>query len=91
MRCFYMENLNLYVEECLSVMKSTKNIAEYSSLAYSSDLNDFIKFCGGEINNDILVKYVSHLSQDRHLCDTTISRKLITLKMFLSIYIAKIS
>lgn len=82
MRCFYMENLNFYVEECLSVMKSTKNISEYSSLAYGSDLNDFIKFCGGGIDNDILVKYVSHLSQDRHLCDTTISRKLITLKMF---------
>lgn len=82
MRCFYMINLNLYAEECLSVMKSTKNISEYSYLAYSSDLNDFIKFCSGEIDNDVLVKYVSHLSQDRHLCDTTISRKLITLKMF---------
>lgn len=82
MRCFYMINLNFYAEECLSVMKSTKNISKYSSLAYSSDLNDFIKFCGGEIDNDVLVKYVSHLSQDRHLCDTTISRKLITLKMF---------
>lgn len=77
-----MENLNFYAEECLSVMKSTKNISKYSRLAYSSDLNDFIKFCGGEIDNDVLVKYVSHLSQDRHLCDTTISRRLITLKMF---------
>lgn len=77
-----MENLNFYAEECLSVMKSTKNISEYSRLAYSSDLNDFIKFCGDEIDNDILVKYVSHLSQDRHLSDTTISRRLITLKMF---------
>lgn len=77
-----MENLNFYAEECLSVMKSTKNISEYSCLAYRSDLNDFIKFCGGEIDNDVLVKYVSHLSQDRYLCDTTISRKLITLKMF---------
>lgn len=82
MRCFYMKNLNFYAEECLSIMKCTKNISDYSSLAYGSDLNDFIKFCGGEIDNDILVKYVSHLSQDRHLCDTTISRKLITLKMF---------
>ena len=82
MRCFYMINLNLYAEECISVMKSTKNISEYSCLAYSSDLNDFIKFCSGGIDNDVLVKYVSHLSQDRHLCDTTISRKLITLKMF---------
>ena len=82
MRCFYMENLNFYAEECLSVMKSTKNISECSSLAYGSDLNDFIKFCSDRIDNDVLVKYVSYLSQDRHLCDTTISRKLITLKMF---------
>lgn len=89
MRCFYMENLNFYAEECLSVMKSTKNISAYSSLAYSSDLNDFIKFCGGEIDNDVLVKYVSHLSQDRHLCDTTISRKLITLKMFFEFLYSK--
>ncbi len=77
-----MENLNFYAEECLSVMKSTKNISEYSCLAYSSDLNDFIKFCDGKIDKDVLVKYVFHLAQDRHLCDTTISRKLITLKMF---------
>lgn len=77
-----MENLNFYAEECLSIMKSTKNISEYSRLAYSSDLNDFIKFCSGEIDNDVLIKYVSHLSQDRHLSDVTISRKLITLKMF---------
>ncbi len=77
-----MENLNFYAEEFLSIMKSTKNISEYSYLAYSSDLNDFIKFCNGNIDNDLLVKYVSHLSQDKHLCDTTISRKLITLKMF---------
>ncbi len=82
MGCFYMENLNLYAEECLSIMKYTKNISEYSSLAYSSDLKDFIKFCAGEIDKDILVKYVSHLSQERCLRDTTISRKLITLKMF---------
>ncbi len=84
-----MENLNFYVEECLSVMKSTKNISEYSSLAYGSDLKDFIKFCGGGIDNDVLVKYVSHLSQDRHLCDTTISRKLITLKMFFEFLYSK--
>lgn len=77
-----MEKLKLYAEECLSVMKSTKNISEYSCIAYSSDLNDFIKFCGDEIDNDVLVKYVTHLSQNRHLCDTTISRRLITLKMF---------
>ena len=77
-----MENLNFYAKECLSVMKSTKNISEYSCLAYNSDLNDFIKVCSGEIDNDVLVKYVSHLSQDRRLSDTTISRKLITLKMF---------
>lgn len=82
MRCFYMKNLNLYAEDCISIMKSTKNISEYSVLAYNSDLNDFTNFCNGEINNDTLVKYVSHLSQERHLCDTTINRKLITLKMF---------
>ena len=77
-----MRNLKLYAVECLSVMKFTKNISEYSILAYSSDLNDFIKFCNGEVDNDVLVKYMSHLSQDRHLSDTTISRRLITLKMF---------
>lgn len=84
-----MENLNLYAEECLSVMKSTKNISEYSKLAYSSDLKDFISFCNGKINKNILVEYVSYLSQERHLCDTTISRKLITLKMFFEFLYSK--
>lgn len=82
MRCFNMESLNFYAEECLSVMKSTKNISEYSCLAYSSDLNDFIEFCNGNVDSEVLVKYVSHLSQDRQLSDTTIRRRLITLKMF---------
>lgn len=77
-----MENLNFYAEESLSVMKSTKNISDYTFIAYRSDLNDFIKFCNGKINNNILVEYVYSLSQERCLCDTTISRKLITLKMF---------
>ncbi len=77
-----MENLNLFAEDCLSIMRSTKNISEYTIIAYSSDLKDFINFCNGQINNDILVKYVSYLSQKQHLRDTTISRKLITLKMF---------
>ena len=40
-----MRKLNLYAEQCISIMKSTKNISEYSKLAYSSDLKDFIKFC----------------------------------------------
>jgi integrase/recombinase XerC/integrase/recombinase XerD len=84
-----MENLYLYAEECLSVMKSTKNISEYSRLAYSSDLKDFIRFCNGKINKKILVEYVSYLSQERHLCDTTISRKLITLKMFFEFLYSK--
>ena len=89
MRCLYMKNLNLYAEECLSVMKSTKNISEHSKLAYSSDLKDFISFCNGKINKNILVEYVSYLSQERQLCDTTISRKLITLKMFFEFLYSK--
>lgn len=84
-----MKNLNSVAEECLSIMKSTKNISEYSMRAYSSDLKDFISFCNGKINKNILVEYVSYLSQERHLCDTTISRKLITLKMFFEFLYSK--
>ena len=60
-----MENLILYAEECISIMKSTKNISEYSCLAYSSDLNDFISFCGGEIDNKMLVKYARGVQIDK--------------------------
>ncbi len=77
-----MDKLSLYAKEFLSVIKSTKNLSDYSITAYESDLKDFINFCKNDVNDDVIVTYVAHLSKERHLCDTTIKRKLITLKMF---------
>ena len=45
-----MTNLILYAENYVFVIKSTK-ILKNGSIAYHSDLNNFIKLCNGEINS----------------------------------------
>ncbi len=70
-------------EEFLGVMESTKNLTDKTLCAYQSDLYDFNCFIGDdEFGQETLLKYVSHLKQERGLKDSTVHRKLVTLKMF---------
>lgn len=69
----------------LRTIQATKNLSEKSISAYRSDLSDLIVYVSAnnsELSQSLVLEYVQHLSQDRHLKDTTICRKLITLKMF---------
>lgn len=78
-----MKEINLMVEEFLSVVKSTKNLSDKTITAYRSDLVDFMNFAGlGELDDNTILHYVQELSQVRCLKDSTITRKLIVLKMF---------
>lgn len=77
-----MKEINLVVEEFLSVIKSTKNLSDKTILAYRSDLMDFARTRPNPLNENTILNYVQELSQIRQLKDSTITRKLIVLKMF---------
>ena len=82
MRCV-MKELNLITEDFLETVESTKNLSSKTIIAYRSDLNDFCAFLqDNTLSEEIVLSYIHELSQKRNLKDTTISRKLIVLKMF---------
>lgn len=78
-----MKELNLITEDFLGTVESTKNLSSKTIIAYRSDLNDFCTFLqDNTLSEEIVLSYIHELSQERNLKDTTISRKLIVLKMF---------
>ena len=78
MKDFYQLSNNF-----LNVIKSTKNLSNKTIVAYSSDLNDFCNFLSNrQLHKDIVFDYIKHLFDERKLQESTISRKLIVLKMF---------
>lgn len=78
-----MKELNLITEDFLETVESTKNLSPKTIIAYRSDLNDFCAFLqDNTLSKEIVLSYIHELSQKRNLKDTTISRKLIVLKMF---------
>lgn len=78
MKDFYQLSNNF-----LNVIKSTKNLSNKTIVAYSSDLNDFCNFLSNrQLHKDIVFDYIKHLFDERKLLESTITRKLIVLKMF---------
>ena len=80
-----MKKLSQAVKTFLQVAKVTKNLSEKSILAYRSDLADFERYCSNSpagLSSETILNYIHHLSAERKLKDTTICRKIITLKMF---------
>ncbi len=70
-------------QEFLNMAKVTKNLTDRTIEAYASDIKDFSSFIGdGKIDESSILKYVNYLSTDKHLKDSSIKRKLITLKLF---------
>lgn len=78
-----MKSIQSISNEFIQIIQSTKNLSEKTIIAYRSDLDDFMHFIkDSEIEENTIILYIQHLSQDRHLKDNTICRKLVTLKMF---------
>lgn len=80
-----MTDINQLCKSFLKTIQTTKNLSDKSISAYRSDLNNlqrYIVSCGSDIPQSLVLEYIQHLSKDRHLKDTTVCRKLITLKMF---------
>lgn len=72
-----------YINEFISTNKSTKNLSDKTICAYYSDLKCFMKFSENEsFDQNIIIKYIDYLKQEKHFKDTTIKRKLVVLKMF---------
>lgn len=68
----------------LNVIKMTKNLSDKTIIAYNSDLMDFCNFLSiNGLHNNIILNYVVHLFDERHLQESTITRKLVVIRMFL--------
>lgn len=73
-------NLIKYREIFITKMMVSKNLDMKSIKAYTSDLNHLIDFTNGKVSQELVTGYIKYLTQNYK--DTTIIRKLITIKMF---------
>lgn len=70
-----------YLTNFINYLQATKNLSSKTLSAYTSDLNQFFSFEHDLLHPDICA-FISHLSTDLKLKDTSIRRKIITLKNF---------
>ena len=71
------------LSKLISYLQATKNLSGKTLSAYISDLTQFLSFERDVFHPDIC-SFVSHLSSQLKLKDTSIRRKIITLKCFYS-------
>ncbi len=72
---------NNYINLFLGHSKITKNLSDKTIEAYKRDLNQFIKI-EKEILTPRIYEYITFLNNNLHLKDTSIRRKIVTLKCF---------
>ncbi len=70
-----------YLSKFITYLQVTKNLSTKTLSAYKSDLSQFFSYEVNVLQPDICA-YVAHLSTNLHLKDTSIRRKIITLKCF---------
>ena len=70
-----------HIDKFINYLQATKNLSEKTLSAYRSDLKLFFEFEPNELKPDICA-YVSHLHINLKLKDTSIRRKIITLKNY---------
>ncbi len=78
-------DLNILLNNFLLETINTKNLSHRSITAYKYDIQDFISFTENNIytiDSNFLLQYINLLSCKRKLKDTTIRRKIISLKLF---------
>lgn len=77
----YRNYINAYIKEIMC----TKNLSNKSIIAYKLDLEDFFNwFKDKSITSDTIVKYVNMLKGERKLKDSSVKRKIVSLKLFCS-------
>ncbi|MDE6058853.1 MAG: tyrosine-type recombinase/integrase [Clostridia bacterium] len=70
-----------YLSDFINYLQATKNLSETTLMAYTSDLKQFFKYENTILQPDICA-FISYLSCQLKLKDTSIRRKIITLKIF---------
>ena len=79
-------NIEKHQQEFIKTIETSKNLSEKTIRAYNSDLNDYFLYYRNNkrlfFNGDIVNDYFNDLINERKLKDTTISRKIITLKQY---------
>lgn len=70
-----------YLSKFITYLQVTKNLSTKTLSAYKSDLSQFFSYEDNILHPDICA-FIAHLSTDLHLKDTSIRRKIITLKCF---------
>lgn len=73
-------NLIKYREIFITKIMVSKNLDMKSIKAYTLDLNHFIEFTNGKVSQELIMSYIKNLTQTYK--DTTVTRRLITIKMF---------
>ena len=69
----------------IRIKQSTQNLSEKSIIAYHSDIMDFVRFVDErEMCESTIFDYIDALSKQRKLSDSTIARKIVVIKMFVS-------
>lgn len=75
--------LKNYIDVYIKEIICTKNLSNKTIVAYKSDLEDFFTcVLDKNISSESIVRYIKILMEERKLKDTTIKRKLVTLKLF---------
>lgn len=77
----YIGDFMSYLSNFINYLKATKNLSEKTLKAYTSDLKQFFGFEINILKPDICA-FISHLNGQLKLKDTSIRRKIITLKNF---------
>lgn len=72
-----------YLSKFVNYLRATKNLSDKTLSAYSGDLHQFFSYEQDILQPDICA-FVSYLSSNLKLQDTSIRRKIITLKIFYS-------
>lgn len=70
-----------YLSNFINYLQATKNLSEKTLKAYTSDLLQFFKYEGNMLQPNICA-FISYLNIELKLKDTSIRRKIITLKSF---------
>lgn len=82
-------NYTNYINKFLNEIKNTKNLSEKTIKAYKSDLLDFFLFVNDLINSKSIIDYIDYLNNHKQLKDSTIKRKIITIKQFVNYLYSK--
>jgi len=72
-----------YIESFINYLQATKNLSNKTLTAYNNDLKQFFAFEKMPLNPDVCA-FINHLKIELNLKDSSIRRKIITLKSFYS-------